>query len=365
MTVATNDGRVHVAEPAHVNSSPTGGLTASVAEAWAAACDFITVNPGKEQGQGATIAAQTSLGIYTKAMHDPDAALPEAEYSHHWTGSELRRKANLGYAKPIYIMQPSSAWRAKHQADLVALKKRYPWCSVFFKDTARAAYDIGGAPVTPGSRATMTRTEWQQRSNADFQAWDAAVGYEHRMINGLAPDTMQTFTPSIGMVEAAFGPLDHTLPSYEAWQQLGNLAWDAQLRGWTPWLYAKMAASHGSAEWDRFRSLSLASAMLWDRGSLLYCIGGREGTPPGWATGEYTHPWYRPGFGAPRSAPPASWHDYLRPSGVYAKRYQTGVVLVNPTMRGLAHTMGDGSTHTVAAQSGVLMRRESDTWVNI
>ncbi len=350
--VHTNDGRVHIAEPAHVNSSPAGQLTDALAKEWAQATDFITVNPGKLQGKEAIVAASSIVGIYTKADHDQRSTLPEAEYSHKIGGS---RRFNKTWG--VYIMQPDSAWRKRHQDELVALKSKYPWCSVFFKDSAGTySYTAAGTPAKPpGFTVNYKVGEWIPLLSTSFNAWDAAVGYQYAMLNGLQPETVNVYTPAIGMIEAAFGPLDHVLPSEADWKTLANQTWDAQAKGWTPWLYVKMNTTYDSAEWKAFRNLSLPTALLLDQGSLLYCIGGKEGTAPGWSTGEYRHAGYNPDIGQP-TGHTTVLNDLLDPSGAYVKMYDRGAVIVNPTLNGVSVDLPDGSTHAVDRQSGVILR---------
>jgi hypothetical protein len=198
---------------------------------------------------------------------------------------------------------------------------------------------------------------------------NAALGYAYRCLNGLSlNDTMTQFTPCIGMIEAAFGPLDHTLPDPNAWKHVADTIWQSQGLGWTPWVYVKMNTTFDSKEWKAFRALTLATSMLLDRGSLLYCIGGKEGTPPAWSTGEYKHPWYKPNIGMPAQPSPRDYASYRDlTSGVYVKRYQKGAVLVNPAVKS-ANVNLDGQSCLVPAQSGRLMRRAASvnvSWVAI
>lgn len=361
MKIATNDGRLHLADCNHVYASPP--LTVADAVEWAQHCDLISVQLSQIPVV-TTLAAYTHVGIYTKADHDMYASFPESHYAHHWDGTALHRKVNTGYVSPIYIMQPDSPWRTKHRDDLLTLQRGSPWCSWFFKDTARASYDIGGAPVIPGTHLTDTRDRWERMEQANFAMWDAAVGYQLSCINGLTPDTLKNFSPCIGMVEAAWGLLDGTFPTEAAWEHLGDLAWQAQLAGWTPWLYAKLAVLHGTPFWDAARKFTVPSAMLWDAGSLLYLIGGREGTPPSYETKEYLHPCYHPAIGTP-SRVPANWREYLRPEGTYVKGYTNGRVIVNPTPTTITTTLRDGTTHTLDPQSGTIIRRTTTGWTTI
>lgn len=364
---ATNDGRVHLAEPAHVNSSPVGGLNAALAEEWARATEVISTNPSQLQGFYQIVHDHSVSMIYTKACGDTDATLPESMYAHSWDGTHLNRKANRGYHPPVNIMQPD-AWKTHDAQHLLALKAKYPLIEANFNDTSRAAYDIGGHPVVPGTHTVEDRASWNARLKAKMDYCNDATGYAYRCLNGLAAsDTMTQFTPCIGMIEAAFGPLDHTLPNLSAWNNLAMTIWQSQVLGWTPWVYVKMNTTHNSAEWNAFRALSLPTAMLLDRGSLLYCIGGKEQTPPGWSTREYAHPWYNPGLGLPMNAPPQDYAAYLDKSGAYVKLYTGGAVLVNPSQAGVSVTL-DGEQYPVDAQSGKLMRRSttvSVTWQTI
>lgn len=361
-TIQSNDGRIHIGDCAHVLSSPAGKLTPDLAKEWAKASDIISVNPGQLQGQEGVMKDLTDLGIYVKADHDTDAKQPEANYSHQLdkTGAVIRR---FNKQWGVYIMQPDSPWREKHLADLKAMLKKYPWLEFFFVDSAgNYSYTATGDPIKTGSNKTYTQAEWLAMLKFNLDYWAEQVPLKHRVINGLQKETVDLYTPCIGMVEAAFGPLDGVPPTEADWNRLFDLVWQAQAKGWTPWLYVKMRDAFDGPKWQMFRSLSLPSAYLMDRGSLLYLIAGIEHAPPSWQTGEYKHPWYKPNIGQPLPVS-AVWQEMRTPSGAYMKLYERGAVIVNPTQAGVRVDLPGGGDIAVGAYSGTIMRASTvTTW---
>lgn len=358
--IQTNDGRMHIAEPAHVNSAPKN-LTAERAKEWATHSDILSIHPQQIKGFESIINDACTTMIYTKGCHDQDASFAESWYSHNRYGD---RKANKHYTPVVNIMQPTSPWVGHHQTELLGLKSKYGWLESFFKDTVRASYDIGGPPVKPGTSVEYTRAEWNGFLKVMIDKWDAAVGYSVKCINGLvAADTAKQLTPCIGMIEAAFGTLDHTLPSLSQWINMGDQIVGYQKGGWTPWVYVKMNTTFNSPEWLRTRRFTMASSYLWDQGSLLYCIGSKEQTPSAADTQEYLHPWYRPSIGKPGAV--TDWHQMLRPNGAYVRSFSSGRVIVNPTSEGIDVVLGDKSHHAIPAQDAAIIRKTSAGWVNV
>jgi hypothetical protein len=355
--IKTNTGRIHVAEPVHVNSSPAGALTAEIAADWAPRLDLIFTNPGKLQGQESVIEKTTPIGVYNKAFGDNDSSQPESMYSHHFNGSRLVRKQNKNYQPPVNIMQPDSAWKEHDISSLQAIVKKYPWINAFFNDTARAAYDIGGAPVVPGTRTTDNRTAWYKRCAAKLDAVNAAIPMPYHCFNGLQSDTMAAYTPCIGMVEAAFGLLDHTFPSMNAFTDLANLVEEAQQAGFTPWIYVKMNEAWDTSFWRQARRFTLTASMILDQGSLLYCLGGKEGTPPSWYTSELKNPMYNPDIGLPLDTDP--WGTYLNADGVLVRTYEQGYVVCNPSTKGAIVKLAGGMSFTIPPNDGKILQAKT------
>ena len=361
--IVTNDGKLHLAECAHVNSSPAGELTDALAKEWAQANELITVNftpnhagSAKLQGRDATVAANTRLGCYTKADHDTNNNLPEDQYAHR---SDGKRKVDTHWG--VNIMQPDH-WRNTQTGVLKTIKNPNPGIQCWFRDSARASYNQGGIPVVPGSKTNYTDVQWWKLLGQNFAAWDSALSLDPaiQIINGLQTDTMNVWKPCIGMVEAAFGPLDHTLPTEAQWTQLADLTWSAQIAGWTPWLYVKMNADFGTAEWRAFTDYCVPASYILDRGSLLYNQGGKEGTPPAWKTGEFRNKWYTPQIGKPAFDPPADWRAMIdTESGVLVKHYTAGAVLFNPHTDGRSVDLGgNNSPIQVDPQSGLILQMQ-------
>lgn len=354
--IQTNDGRVHLFDPAHVNSSPPG-LTDAVAAEWATASDLITVNgsvgkpPSKLQGHETAMSGLTSLGIYTKAGHEYDKTLPEAMYSHKFDGS---RRVDATWN--VYLMQQDSAWRKKHQDDLLALKAANPWSSLFIADSAAATYHQGGRPYKPGTTIAYSEWEWYALVKASLDQWRTSVAYPLDSLNGLHSYTVDQFSPTIGMMEACFRSLSGSLPTEAQWLSDAQLAWDAQGKGWQPWLFVKMKVLYTDPLWAAFRRLMAPTALLLDRGSLGYVQTSKEQMDPSWVTGEYKQACYRPGIGLPFSTVTAL-SNYQQQNGAYLKHYAAGAVIVNPTSSGVSVTLDDGSAHPVDPQSGVILRQ--------
>jgi hypothetical protein len=364
-TIQSNVGRVILGDPAHVSSSPAGQLTADKAKEWATAHmgGLISANPSKFQNQAPVMTTITDCGIYVKTNQESDmTGQPEANYSHglDTKGNIVRRFISRWN---VYITQPDSAWATKHLADLQAMLVKYPWLEFFFMDSAgNYSYTASVDPIKPGTKTKYTMSEWLAMLKKNIDAWNAAVPLKHRVINGLQPETVDLYTPCVGQIEAAFGSLDGVLPTEAEWGRLFDQVWQAQAKQWTPWLFVKMRGVWGDDNWNRFRALTLPSAMLMDRGSLLYCILGIEGDPPSWVTGEYKHPWYNPDIGMPLPVS-AVWTDMRTPSGAYLKPYDRGVVIVNPTTAGVRVDLPEDNSVAVDAQSGTILRENTvTTW---
>jgi hypothetical protein len=281
--------------------------------------------------------------------------MPNGYYSYQLVNSKLTKRFVKQWS--VYITQPDSAWAGKHLSDLSALAKKYSWCEFFFKDSAGTySFTATGDPINPATHKPYTVSQWLTLLKHNIDTVDAALPFSDHVINGLQDQTVDLYTPCVGMVEAAFGSMDNVLPTEAEWGRLFDQVWYAQQIGWTPWLYVKMKASYGSSMWDIWRSLCLPSAYLMDRNSLLYCQLGIEGAPPSWVTKEYKHPWYNPDIG--RALPMAdNWRDMRDPSGAYVKNYEHGCVIVNPTSAGVSITLDDASDPiAVDAFSGTILR---------
>lgn len=353
--IQTNDGRVHIADCAHVTASPAGLLSEAVATEWAKACDFISVNPAKVQNHGPLMASLTKLGLYVKTAQDSDGSMPNSYYSYQLVNGKLVKRFIKQWS--VYITQPDSAWAGKHLSDLAALIKKYPWCEFFFMDSAGTySFTAAGTPVNPTTHKPYTVAQWLTMLKHNIDTWNTALPFTDHVLNGLQDQTVDLYTPQIGQVEAAFGSLHSKLPTEAEWGRLFDQVWHAQQVGWTPWLYVKMSAGYDTTVWNAFRDLCLPSAYLMDRSSLLYCQLGIEGAPPMWQTGEYKHPWYNPDIGMP--LPIADdWRSLRDSSGAYVKHYEHGVVIVNPTTAGVSVTLDDASDPiAMDAQSGTILR---------
>lgn len=376
--IVTNDGRLHLAEPAHVNSRPDG-LTDTLAAQWAKANELITVNftpnkagaakllgvdgnTGKPMQMDSIISQFSRLGCYTKADHDQNDNLSEAQYAHKATPpSPATRKVDKVWN--VNIMEPDQ-WRNTQTGVLRTIKNPNPGITVWFRDSARASYNQGGIPIIPGSKQAYTNVQWWTKLGQNFAAWDSALSLDPaiQIINGLQSDTGKIWKPCIGMVEAAFGPLDHKLPTEADWTKLADLTWQSQIDGWTPWLYVKMNADYGSPEWVSFNEYAIPASYILDRGSLLFCQGGKEGTPPGWKTGEFKNSWYTPKIGKPAFAPPSDWRAMIDTrSGVLVKHYTAGVVLFNPHTDGRSVDLGgNNSPIQVDPMSGQILQMQTN-----
>jgi hypothetical protein len=146
------------------------------------------------------------------------------------------------------------------------------------------------------------------------------------------------------MVENAFGSQTGKLPDAAAWRTTVQLAIDAQAGGWSPWLYVKL---HDTADFDAWRRLVVPTALLCDNGSLLFELGGIEGSAQPWVTREYDHPCYQPGIGA------ALGPMYeTTTANVYRRDFEHGFVVVN--VSAAWYTTPEGIA--VMPQSGAIAR---------
>ena len=72
-----------------------------------------------------------------------------------------------------------------------------------------------------------------------------------------------------------------------------------------------------------------ATMLLLDKGSLLFEIGGMEGTAPPYVTKEYNNTVYRPGIGKPTQTL-ADYAGYKQANGTYVRKFERGSVMVDP-----------------------------------
>lgn len=367
--VQTNDGRIHIADPAHVTASPAGQLTPDLATEWGEHCDFISANPSKFQGHLDLIQATgCQAGVYVKTNQDPSANLADDAYSMKIDAKTHALRRRWIERWKVYLMEPTSkTWINKHVADLKAIIAKYPSLDFFFHDSAgNYSFTADPGALRPGTKTLYTQAEWLQLLRLNLDNFASAVPRDFRVINGLQDVTVDLYTPCIGQIEAAFGSLDGVLPTQTEFNKLFDQVWYAQSKGWTPWLYVKMRAAFGTDTWDKFRSYCLPAAFLMDRGSLLYCQLAIEGGDPSWITGEYKHPWYKPDIGLPDPIGSDWRQSMLQPSGALVRLYERGAVLLNPTTAGVSVTMPDGTAIPVDAQSGKIMQENTvTTWVPV
>ena len=72
-----------------------------------------------------------------------------------------------------------------------------------------------------------------------------------------------------------------------------------------------------------------ASILLLDKGSLLFELGGMEGTTPPYVNKEYGNRAYTPGIGLPLETQ-KDYLKYKQSNGTYVRRFERGNVVVDP-----------------------------------
>lgn len=338
--IQTNRGRVEIATPAHVyGASPLSDEAA----AWLGGrAQIVTANAKTLQGKESVVsAAGAKVGFYTKTNAlASGTALPEAGYAHQVGGA---RKYDTTWR--VYTAQPdNAAWRAYHLKQLKALPG---WVQCVFSDSLILSYSQGGKPAKPSAFTLVyTLNEWLVMEGANVASWQAATGMPF-IVNGLTAATMLALAPGLGMIENAFGSQTGKLPPPAVWSSTVTLIEQAQAKQWTPWVYVKLPAG---ASWDAWRNLVVPTMLLIDNGSLLFELGGVEGSAQPWLTREYDHPIYQPNIGLPAGP--------MYPVGVAWRRdFETGVVIVNPSLS--SYTSPDGIV--VAGQTGGAWRKRTVT----
>ena len=69
--------------------------------------------------------------------------------------------------------------------------------------------------------------------------------------------------------------------------------------------------------------------LLLDKGSLLFELGGMEGTTPPYINKEYANKAYTPGIGKPLETK-ADYLKYRQGNGQYVRKFERGSVMVDP-----------------------------------
>lgn len=348
--ILTADGRIHLASCSHVYSSPAGSLTDALAEEFAKACDFITAGPKTLQGKESLMTQFTELGMYTKTNQLSDGTKPENWYSHKKGGA--RRQDSTWH---VYPMQPDvPAWQTFHLTQLKALPT---WVEDIFSDSAgEFSYTQGGRPAKPpGHTVEYTVDEWLPMIGKNIDAWMKALPDKRFLVNGLSEKTYKIYTPTVGMIENAFKSNKGVVPGQADWEKTMNLLFKAQAQGWTPWVYIKLF-SQDKALWDAFRNLVVPSMFIADIGSLVFELGGKEGSPPPWVTQEYKNPLYNPDIGTSDDRNPDLAHYAISP-GVYGRQFTKGAVYVNSTASAKNVTLPKtNQVVSIPAQSGRVYR---------
>ena len=363
--ITTGQGRLALAFPGHVNIAQPGSLTDELA-VWLGQT-FVVYTAGANTFQSKDSLVQAGgceTGRYTKTVQvtkTPTDPLPETGYSHKLdaTGQLVRR---FDAHWNIYMAEPASqAWRDYHQKFIGTAITGHPGDTFLFTDSAGSGcYDQGIArasgekgPIIPGGKTVYSKPQWFGQVKACLDQWQAAYPDKRFLVNGLTRDTVGVYTPTVGMVEATFGSIRGVLPSAASWLSTVNFLVSAQAQGWTPWVYIKLQSWDASLT-DPWRNLCVPTMFLADMGSLLYGVGGKEGTAQAWEVAEYQHPWYSLDLGVPLE-------DMQTNGFVYYRHFTDGLVVVNPQTTVQNFSPAEGGTITLDPQTGGFYRAVTTT----
>lgn len=312
-------------------------LTLQVAEQTARISDVVSATPGELARYAVAMkAANPNVillayvnGGYSKA--GTEGSLPASEYMRSSSGAYITSRTHHNI-----LMNPLSPdW----QADVIAQCKAAVggdvtgcWLDQISGAPVTAAFD-SAQPVNPATAVNYTKPEWAAAAATELTAVNAGLGatvYSNTYCSGAAyysfPMSAVNAATSLGfeaehwMTSAASGA--HTL---KTWRQGINMMIDSQAHG-------KVVTVSGvfptTGTWPTYIT---ASYMLGNNGAALTTytapVAANVGAPTQTATsvGGYQH------------------------GSVYARRYQNGMVIVNPTA--LPHTYAG---HTLAAYSGYI-----------
>jgi hypothetical protein len=80
---------------------------------------------------------------------------------------------------------------------------------------------------------------------------------------------------------------------------------------------------------EPWRGYMCATMLLLDKGSLLFELGGMEGTTPPYVSKEYQNRAYNPGIGKPLSTQ-KDYLAYKQTNGTFVRKFERGSVMVDP-----------------------------------
>jgi hypothetical protein len=320
--IATNNGKVALASCCHVYANQYTQVSDAELTRWSARTALISLRPSGMRGRERVLTGSKMLW-YTKTLATQSGSLPEKTYAHTLGG---KRKGDPNWG--VWILDPWGEWKAIHLRDIQ--NGGFATADGVFNDSAGDfPYTQGGKPYRPTAYTSMIPVaEWRQGTADLLQYWMNNGGQEVHCINGLNANSMKIYPPQIGMLENAFGSNQLGLPSSLVWHKNARIVCDAQGMGWTPWMFCKMR-SKDPAVWTRWRNYMTATTLLLDRGSLLFELGGMEGTTPPYTSKEWTNAAYSPNLGAPLETA-ADYMSYRQTDGTLVRKFQNGRVIVDP-----------------------------------
>lgn len=343
--ILTADGNVGLAPPLHVYKNAP--LTASGAAAFAPKVRLISV------GAHPFLSEELFEHVieYTKTNQTNDGSLPEGAYSHLTDPKHSRR---VDRTWNVYAMEPSSRdWFNAHRDVLRAVRARNR--GIFSDSAGRFSFDQGtllnGKHWPVGMPPDWTRPYalpiWLSAIGANIEDWMTAFGGLWA-INGLSADTINIYPPTVGMIENAFKSASGKLPDEKTWTDTYTFLGTAQAKDWTPWVYVKLHSwtPELATQW---RNLMAPTMLLADVHSLLFDLGGKEGSQPPYVTGEYDSPMYRPGIGKMTTR--------YEIANVHVGEFESGVVIVNPTAKDVTLSEGPwGNPILIPHQQGTILK---------
>lgn len=320
--IKTNNGSVALASCAHVYANLADSVSDLELQKWSVQTRVISLRPGGIKGREKMLSKSQKL-FYTKTLATPDGSFAEHVYAHTLGG---RRKGDPHWG--VNICDPNGDWKTIHLNELKT--GGYSLADGAFNDSGGDfSYTQGGKPYKPpGYTQMIPVTDWRISIARLLEYWQNNDGHAVHCVNGLNPSSVSVYPPMIGMVENAFGSSSFLLPSATKWQSHARLVCDAQTRGWTPWVFCKMHSQDANL-WNRWRGYMCATILLLDKGSLLFELGGMEGTTPPYINKEYGNKAYTPGIGLPLETQ-KDYLKYKQPNGTYVRKFERGSVMVDP-----------------------------------
>ena len=322
---------------------------------------FFACNPNQLNNlDGSVRTAGAKIFSYKKTDQSKDGTHPAAWYSHNTKG---QRRYDSHWN--VYVMEPSNKdWIAFHTQEYVTACMGTNVDGIFSDSASMFSFTQGGndAAKPPGWTVKYTQAEWLNLLKANLDTWAGAIHPKALILNGLDQYSIHLYTPTVGLIEAAYNSKSNNLPDAVHWATYTQFLFDAQAAGWSPWVWIKLFGSDYSTSANKWRSMIVPTLAIADNGMLFYDISPSEGGSPCWDTQEYLNPIHSVDIGMPVDY--VSALSSLLVGQLYWRQYTKGWAVYNPTPSTLTAVVPGSNprfTFILSGQKGALVQTKQTT----